>query len=224
MLMNHNRAELLDNMLISLKHQEVKPLETIVVNTGHWPGLHYHKMRLTVQHCPMSFNMPLAFNIGIKQAKGKYVMVTGTDYLFSPNLIATIVRELQTGNIFILAKSGRLPKGADISQPWPELCKLASRRGRKSVGAIQAAERDWFCKVRGYDERFAGGLGGVDDDIKQRAKRDGLRLHWIEFEEAQVLHQWHPKSKLKGKTSHLFRLRPEVVTNADKEWGQWTKS
>lgn len=105
------------------------------------------------------------------------------------------------------------------------------QKPRLTSGACQSASRDWFFKVRGYDERFTG-WGGNDTDMRYRAQKDGLKEIWIQGETI-LLHQWHPKqielAKKKGnlknflekvkKNRHRRDNLNTVVRNKDFEWG-----
>lgn len=232
--MIHNReGERLRRMVHSLRCQTVQPRDIIIVDTSFGAdmaasvrrslgepraGLPQVKHTLRPQR---TFNKSFALNIGIRKSKQKYVLITDADFMFGIKLIEYVMIELEKGNTFVLAEAGYLPD-IDLDDGlmnWVKLCSMIHTPERKtSPGTIQAVSREWMNKVRGYDERFHDGLGGMDDDMKVRANKDGLRLVWLPFREVQCLHQWHERSDMKGKCSHLFSVDPPIVKNKD-GWG-----
>lgn len=209
------------NFIHSLLAQNVLPDEIIVVDTT--PGavpMESYSVPLRFLIRPMEiFNKSRALNIGIKAAQSDTIMVTDIDFIFSPGVTEVVTNHLSP-KTFVLCEAGYLPKSA-VTYPldWPKLISMVGTvERRKSPGTIQAAHRDFWHAVRGYDERFEGGLGGMDDDMWIRARKHGLELVWIPFGEVYCLHQWHPISDLKGKCSHLFVPDPEIVKNPQ-GWG-----
>jgi glycosyltransferase involved in cell wall biosynthesis len=170
-------------------------------------------------------NMSWAFNVGIKLADTDYIMTTCTDLLYGPNFIAT-VKDRMTPDSLVLAHCGYLPEGLRWSNYpglWSELVEVAKQgevSERLSPGACQCVFREWAVKVHGYDERFPA-QDGVDDDFIARARRDGLEVEWIGFEEAQVLHHYHKRSETKGVGSEIFDPGVEEVVVNEKGWGEW---
>ena len=56
-----------------------------------------------------------------------------------------------------------------------------------------SAPRDWFFKVRGFDERMKF-WGAEDGDLWKRAKLDGMdcyRINDLEETDAEIYHQFH---------------------------------
>jgi len=169
-----------------------------------------------------TFNKSFALNIGIRKSKQKYVLITDADFMFGIKLIECVMEELEKGDTLVLAEAGYLPDVNVDEIYWDRLCNMIKTPERRmSPGTIQAVSRSWMNRVRGYDERFHGGLGGMDDDMKVRAQKDGLRLVWLPFREVQCLHQWHERSDMKGRCSHLFDVDPEIVKNGDGWGGRW---
>jgi len=234
----YNRDGLrLGNLLSSLLvHQDVKPAEVIVVDTSDETTIvemiqttvgRFDAARLVHYRAP-DFNLSRSYNVGIKTTSegSRYVMTTDMDFVFSPNFVHEVLKRLEGDRSFVMTCAGMLEQNADLSnfhERWSQL-KQQARSGVhydfNTPGACQAATRAWWFRIRGYDERFVDVLGNEDNDVWMRAKQDGLEVKWIRFAEAQALHQWHPVSPLKGRsTSHLFTGRPPVVKN-EKGWGR----
>ena len=230
--MIYNRdGDRLRRMIRSLRCQTIQPYDIIIIDASYgedaasnirnsigesWSGLPQLRYSPRPQY---TFNKSFALNIGIKKSKQKYVLITDADFMFGARLIERVMQELERGNTLVLAEAGYLPDISLDSMNWAKLCAKVSKPARKmSPGAIQAVSRKWMNRVRGYDEKFHGGLGGMDDDMKVRAQKNGLRLVWLAFDEVQCIHQWHRVSDMKGKCSHLFSTNPPVVKNLDR-WG-----
>ena len=230
--MIHNRdGARLRRMIHSLRCQTIQPHEIIIIDTSldmsdsikkslgePYTGFPYLRYISIPRY---TFNKSFALNIGIQKSRREYVLVTDADFMFGSKLIERVMDELRGAYAFtmVLAEAGYLPDIDIDSLDWSKLCKRIRPPARKmSPGTIQAVPRNWIVKVRGYDEEFDGGLGGMDDDMRIRAHKDGLQLVWLSFSEVQCIHQWHEVSNMKGKCSHLFSVDPPVVKNED-GWG-----
>jgi hypothetical protein len=168
-----------------------------------------------------NMNMSQGLNVGIKLSQSDYVMMTGIDWLFSPNFF-TILRSKTGEGKIVQCLGGYLPEGCDLHQDWSTLKSIAEQgeiSRRLSPGCCQCVPRSWALKVHGYDERFPA-QDGVDDDFRSRAIKDGLESTWIEWNEAQAIHMFHPKSPLKGIGSELFSGDNPVVANL-RGWGEY---
>ena len=212
------------NFLVSLLQQELPPDEIIIVNTSETECFQpqigeLSRINYILRPSP-AFNKSRALNIGIKRSTSDYIMTTDIDFIFSPNVIQTVTDRLND-KTFVLSEAGYLPD-VPVAPPfdWSELELLVdSPEHRKSPGTVQAAHRQFWFNVHGYDEQFDGGLGGMDDDMWIRGRKYGLELDWIPFGEVACLHQWHPVSDLKGVCSHLFMPNPEIIKNLT-GWGE----
>jgi len=138
------------------------------------------------------FNKSLLYNIGIRMAKTKYLLMSDIDYMYERNFIETVGQKLTEHN-FILCRSMDLPEKVeitlnDIKNLYQELKSTGSLHIISGDGACQASLASWFYKVRGYDERMKR-LGAMDNDMHKRAKLDSLKIVWIQ--NTSLLHQWH---------------------------------
>jgi len=231
----------LRNLLNSLLvFQNLKPLEFIVVDTS-TDSKSLSQSKSIVAQFPAarlihftqsSFNKCQALNVGIRATNPdvECIACVDVDFIFSPNLVQAAMTRLEsdTQNSFVMVEARRLPKTLDLAKfggDTDELQELGLRpwgpsRGR---GSFQAAPRNWWFKVHGFDENFKGGLGGMDTDMAFRAEHDPeIQVTWIKFAEAQAYHQWHSYSKLRKVTEHLTRRHPDIVKNED-GWGQIPK-
>jgi len=167
-----------------------------------------------------------ALNVGIQRVDpySKVVAVTDIDFMFGPHTVEMLLRLVNHQTV-----CHTIPKrlGADAlevdpftAERWAALCKAAQPWGESNgPGALQAAERGWWFHVRGYDERFERGLGGMDRDMLLRAARDGMRAVQLPFAVTNALHQWHPESPYKDALNHLVDEHGPVQANPD-GWGE----
>jgi len=165
-----------------------------------------------------------ALNVGIRHTlpSSKWVACTDIDFVFGPDLVETIEVQMRPDR-YLKAEPMRLPAGIDLATIFADfdaLCYRATWWGPSGgPGALQVAPRGWWFRVHGYDERYADGLGGMDDDVEFRAQHSGLSIGRIPFDTGRALHQWHPASALKDTLHHLWRGKADTTVNPD-GWGR----
>jgi GT2 family glycosyltransferase len=167
-------------------------------------------------------------NIAIRAAQGTFVLCTDADMMFEPNYVTTVLFCLeQDDRQFVVCRCldlpESLPEQAWAFEDFPRLRTRAAYRETKGTGACQATRRDWFVRVRGYDEKYVF-WGFEDTDMLRRAQRDGLRTVWI-HEQTSMLHQWHPtdngtRPALKYKNKLRFWLTRGIVRKNSANWGE----
>jgi len=232
-MMTHNRGGLrLRNTLDSLLcHQSYLPKEVVVVDTSTdndiangnkgivalYPNAYWVRKKRSV------FSKSWALNYGIRSCTkcSTFLACMDVDVMLSSGFIKTAIDILRQSKAFLLVDTYLAPRNIDIDpfDNWPVLLRMCTKAKPRGPGSFQACERRWWFNTHGYDERFSGGLGGMDDDIWVRAKKSGLNIVWIPSDKAQAVHQWHERSPLKGRTSHLFSHDPKVVVNPN-GWGK----
>lgn len=207
----HRNGIRLRNYLASLLiHQDELPTEVIIVDCSTDPTYIKNVQEAAAQfpqvkilpHPSQNFRACWAYNVGIKNSNpaSKYVATSDVDLLFSSTYVKILCDMLDRDNRLILTSVGILPENADVSAPFERgnfqsLVKQANCGpgiSGNTVGAVQAASREWWFSVQGYDESFD--LGNEDNDILYRAKNDNLQVNWVEFGKCPVMHQWHPWS------------------------------
>ena len=167
-----------------------------------------------------------ALNIGIQQAQTEYVACVDVDFVFSPNFCEVALNKLQEYGLVMcqpMSLSKSFPVFRLLAQ-WERWLprNMPAENGVPWPGAFQAAHRDWWHKVHGYDERYM--LSGMDDDLQFRAHMDGLKKYWIPFDMAQALHQWHEVSSERYSDASDLMLIGEVgrqiMVNRRRGWGE----
>lgn len=217
------------NALQSLNWQTAgRPAQIIVVSHGSRPAIEAELAALcreqeatlvTIGQPHQPWNKSLALNTGIRAARPDipFLMTMDTDMILAPNFLATVLGHLRRQRealvlcrISDLPQSVTLPLGRDeMLAAFDDLQAQTQLRARSGSGGIQAAPRDFFFDIRGYDEDLLW-WGAMDGDMLNRAQVKGLRLVWIE-EETAMLHQWHPRK-------HRVLTRPDEVRQARWHW------
>lgn len=162
------------------------------------------------------WSLSRARNIGIRRANAKYVASLDVDCIMEPDVVKTsVIRYEENPNYFVVSRVCHCPKDLDVkSLVLPQDYQLLRGRCecvRPGVGAYMSAPREWWFKVRGFDERMKR-WGAEDDDIKKRARKDGRHLHVLSRKKDQgrrIYHQWHPKSgaRLNSRRQQRINLR-----------------
>lgn len=180
-------------------------------------------------HTPTSetWNRARALNIGIQRTRGQTILCTDADMVFAEDFLATIL-EVHDERPQTMIHCGCHDLPDDVpEQHWSlddldELHAQATRRPTRGTGACQAAPREFFFDVRGYDERFR--FWGYEDlDMTSRAACYGLEVEWIS-ERTFMLHQWHPSVKLDRNLQRRinrwrYMLTRQVVQKNRSGWG-----
>jgi len=166
------------------------------------------------------FNKPLLYNRVLKITKAEWIMFTDCDYLFQKDLLRACRRH--RGQDRLLLKEVKSLPNMNMSIPrietwnFPKLHNYdyINKMGENLAnGACQYGTVEWFRKVGGYDERMSG-WSAMDNDMVNRAKRDGLKIQWIK--ESQILHQFHRSEKYDSFESKKQYARNQKLLHSDK--------
>jgi len=140
-----------------------------------------------------SYGLNMAFR---HSAQGSDVFLsTDIDAVYAPNALEQIMRMhlVCPGATFAFCQPSDLPEGAynmNIVDAFEHWKAVAVRARDPAVGFCQSFPTEWFCKIRGFDERFIG-YGYEDADMEKRAARSGLWFADV-TPYTTILHQWHP--------------------------------
>lgn len=227
----------LDNCLRSLVWQDVDaPVELLLSDFGSSPSFAAELQELAETHgarvirtdTEEIWNRSRALNIGIRAAKGVFVLCTDADMIFAPNFLATLLeaQEQQADRAMVVCRCRDLPESVP-EQPWerssyPALVAQAPFREKLGTGACQMAPRAFFEEARGYDEAFKF-WGMEDNDMRHRSGLWGLQLTWV-HERTSMLHQWHPSDRGKKPVRKMlndirFHLTKWRVRKNPNGWG-----
>ena len=210
--------------------ETVKPFncQTYIVNEDEW--------------CP-----PRANNIGIRKTSTETVIKTDADLILEPRAVEDTLQHMRDKRTFIIRQPLFLPRQLDLStlsfpRDYQKIRAQKLHYQLPSYGGFFAAPKQWWNKVRGYDERYK--IYGCNDwDLWNRALKNGMNRRIFgkpgnkgmkgitEYtKNSLVYHQWHPKPwirlnvtqekfKLYKKTNRqIYNASKEVIRN-NKDWG-----
>ena len=175
------------------------------------------------------WNRSKALNHGIQRTTGKFVFCTDVDMIFAPEFISTVLatQARENDQAFVVCHNRDLPEHVEM-QVWslddfPYLLGEADFRGPKGTGPCQVARREFFERIRGFDEGYKF-WGQEDNDMRYRANSSGLREIWI-HDQTAMLHQWHPSDRRKkplrkSLNDVRFHLTKRITVKNWRGWGE----
>ena len=188
-----------------------------------------------------------AYNVGLRRSHGKYAATIDADIVFEPDVIRKTLEILdRNSSAFVIRQpiflgegvkysTMKLPDDYDVLDKEPEVYVAPS------VGSFCATMREWWFKVRGFDERF-NGYGSEDWEMWRRATHGGRRIVLIgkdvgfKFpkiapeENCKLYHQWHPSTSIRmglpeseleahrGRNREIYSGDKSLVRNGP-DWG-----
>ena len=178
------------------------------------------------------FNEARAKNVGIQQARGRYIISTNADIVFEENFLAaldalfTVFPESFAMCLrYDFQKEAVEEYGKKVVEKMSDLRGLPSTilRSKWWAGDCQAASKKNFELLRGFNEEFLG-WGSLDNDLHSRMELAGKQTFWLNpF--TYVAHQNHEQDpgrvKAEGKRNReiLERHYPDFRRNQGIEWG-----
>lgn len=143
-----------------------------------------------------------ALNSGFAVARGRVLIATDADMIFSPSSLAKVTQTvLRMPDTALVLQCRDLPEASGVESidphnvDWRALDRGSRLRPRWGMGGMMAVSRESFARVRGLDERMVI-YGGEDMDFAQRLQRSGTRLHWIDNPAVRMYHVWHAPSRV----------------------------
>jgi len=204
------------NSVYSLSLQKEYIEEIIIVNSSvvkEFEELCHLLRGCDVRHihsAQMGFNKPLLLNMGIKAAKGEYIMCTDADYIFKYDFLKTC-EDLRGKNVMMHKQVGMLPN-MRVSQTsivnWKFPKTQLNKWGTLANGACQYAHKDWF-KNNLYPEDMDG-FSAMDNIMTYMAYNNGLDIVWVSSSE--ILHQHHKiENKMGGENRVSFDRNQRIL-------------
>lgn len=148
-----------------------------------------------------SWSRSRALNAGFAHARGKILVSTDADMVFSPKSFQIIGQTLlDDPSLCLLLQCRDLPQDwsdlevAEAGFHWQTFEAVSRLRPRWGMGGMMAVHRDVYTRIRGLDERMHT-YGGEDIDFATRAKRAGQRLLWVEDPDVRMYHMWHQPTR-----------------------------
>lgn len=215
----YNRKKLFRNTLLRLKYSLIQGFEVIAVDDGSSAENRLEDLQkefsflkvIRVEPTDKWYINPcVPFNKGIKAAKGEIIILQNPECVHYGDILKYVVDNLQPNEYFSFASysldkvttdalndntirrlefSGLtfLPQKVDYdgAAGWYNH-SVYKPRGFHWCAAINCTD---LLDLRGFDERFAMGVGFDDDELLARIKKKGMNLKIID--EPFVLHQNH---------------------------------
>ena len=213
-LVNKNRdINRVNNCINSLKNQNCK---IILVDFGSNEEILLLERLLPVNLIEVKnntkiFNKCRALNIGLKQAKTKYVLFSDIDCIFSNNFINETIKALQKNKKIIV-----LSQKIDLDKTNKE----TNLHEPSASGSCIAIKTNWAKKVHGFDEIYTF-WGREDNDFVNRAMQDGFEDIWI-TNKIKLWHQWHELPDTRSLNRNIIyyeKLNKPIIRNSN-NWGQ----
>jgi glycosyltransferase involved in cell wall biosynthesis len=201
-----------------------------------------------VIHIPnVEWSPPRACNIGIRRAEGDTIIKIDADLILEPEALEDTLQYTKH-HVFVIRQPLYLPEELDLSslrfpRDYNKLRTLKTHYQLPSYGGFFAVNRDWWHKIRGYDERYVW-YGCNDWDLWQRGLRSGLRriifgkeglkkmMGITDYKEnSKVYHQWHEKpwkrlkisrdkfDAYKKRNRKIYNEANNILRNTE-EWGR----
>ena len=177
------------------------------------------KTTAIVHHRPQeTLNLPALWNEGVRLATHGRILISGADFLYSPDFF-TEAEKVWTPKRLVMCMTHELPNIGitermvrDWLWNWPRI-KVFFAANPKLANGIQYATKELFTKIP-FDERLEK-LGGMDNLQAYKCEREGYEPFW--WEQKNVLHQWHPISRMKFDKQFNDNLKviSDYVKNGD---------
>jgi glycosyltransferase involved in cell wall biosynthesis len=169
-----------------------------------------------------------ALNAGAAVARGKVVITTDADILFSPDshqvvleCVARAPRTVQLVQCRDLALQ-HLDKSI-VRLDWSRFELDSVFRPRWGMGGMLAVDLDVFEAVRGYDERMEI-YGSEDIDFANRLRRAGFRVNWIDDRRCRIYHVAHESSRQSADATSEGRAALQLNTDIRNNDATWIRN
>lgn len=169
------------------------------------------------------WNKSNALNIGIKEAKGEYIIVADIDLVFRPDYLDAIGSILKPG-LFITHLVYYIPQSFKLNTIKDVTTQLHNDLFEEGFHSACVASKEALMNIKGFDEFYL--VWGVEDnDIIKRLEESGQLLKQFSAREINIYHQWHPSGS-PGKplawyllmVNHFYSGKHEDALNT--EWGK----
>jgi len=197
-------------------------------------------MRIVQHKIGEAFLRAFLNNLGIRYAKGEYVLCTDVDMIFGKDFFKMVMENVGENTLVesrtMYLKNNVLEKiYSGELDPYNNLdsIKLSRIKKRTSAGGTQCMiankENKGWQLVGGFDEKGYIGWGSEDWDLLTRCKYAGIKVRWLgeSVNDIMLFHQNHPKIDIKKDLMYqeinkktLRRLEVEKYFKVNNEgWG-----
>lgn len=161
-------------------------------------------------NCPALTN-----NIAFSVAKGDYIFQMGNEIIAWKSVLSDLLDNIpKTKFAWCVSKTFDIPlnivnelnfEATNLTQEMVDRCsKWLLSNDNNVPNYLSVFTRETWEELKGYDERYMGGIGNEDTDFMRRA----MKLPNFSFRKIDSisLHQYH------GGVNHFYRPLPEVIT------------
>ena len=223
--------------LDSLANQTMKDFEVLFVDYGSSFAMS-RAIRSLVEQYPFirylysdtrgqPWNRSRALNIGIRNARGGYILTNDIDMILAPNGLERLYQQASLQTVLHL-RPIMLPE--DFTD-WEHVCDYEGKfplNSESGLGIACLAAEHWQ-HLRGFDE-FYRYYGVEDRDLRQRLAQLGVGMQWV-HETVSLFHQWHPTENylIRGfmpdqvwirMNLHYHQERDTLERNMPGQWGE----
>lgn len=206
-----------DWFLKSIQWQTFKDIELVIADGGsdNYDDLRtYFKeakseipMRITQLVIGEAFERSRLNNVGVRHAKGEFIMTTDVDMLYAPTFIQAVMDKAALGKLvesrtqYLRGSAAKMVYDGKYL-PWSEINeqkpgRIGRIKKRTTAGGCQCMHKDDWNKIRGFDESYVG-WGSEDQDLLERAKFAKIKPIWLgENNDCKLFHQPHTKESVK---------------------------
>jgi putative sugar O-methyltransferase len=200
-ILSYLRPDLAENLIKSiLLFTNRYKYEIIIVDNGSPPGSHALNpiINRKVRVVTLSSNHYIgdAYNIGVENAKGQYVVLMNNDIVVTQNWLSPLIHQLMVNSDIgivgpkFLYPSGELQEAGAMIAPDGRSIQRGKRGDAEAIefnkieeidyctGATLALRRDLYIDIGGYDWRWSPGYY-EDVDLCFKAKDRGLRIFYV---------------------------------------------
>lgn len=167
-----NSGETIEKCLQSIKNQSYPEIEIIVVDNYSQDKTE----EIAQEYAKVYVKGPersTQRNFGAQKAKGGYLLFIDSDMELTPKVVEECINEIKKDEKI----KGVIIPEISVGKGFWTRCKALERSCYIRDETMEAArffEKEIFEKIKGYDERIAG--GGEEYDLPQRVKEAGYRI------------------------------------------------
>ena len=201
--------------LKSIQWQDYKDFELLIADGGskNYEEIKEHfesykgtiPMRIIQHKIGDAFLRSTLNNVGIRNARGEYIMTTDVDMLLGRGFVSSLVK-LVSPNVMVESRTMYWKPGLanqiydGTKDPYNNLdeCKIGRIKKRTTAGGCQCMAINGWEKVRGFDESYIG-WGSEDFDLLTRVKRARIKVKWMgeSLDSIELFHQPHKRNTRK---------------------------
>lgn len=234
-LVTYNSTAYIRACLTALKKVTYRPLELVVVDNRsqdqtvslvkktltRWP----YQTRIVTNH--QNFGYAKANNIGVDQAKGKYVFILNPDVVVKPDLLQPLVDKAESNaqimacqpTVYLLQDQTKLNLTGKITHflgfDWIKDYLSSDRPNDQELSSFSGSgvllRRDLFRQLGGFDEQYF--MYYEDSDLSWRARLAGYHIWYVADSEMSHDYKFEPdESYQQFKQKFFYTERNRINT------------